>query len=150
MRAAPTTKAGTGRPGLRGIAAVLVLALLGLGQAAGAQPGGAEPIIVNLRLGSTEPLSLRLYEALHARMVMTPALRLSGDGESAPVVLTVPHIDWGELYGRVKVVYDVELTRPGAPRANQRGVRHLRGSCWDDEIDDCAQQIVNQVIAQGR
>lgn len=128
----------------------LVLALLSAGPAAVAQPGGAEPIIVNLRLGSTEPLSLRLYEALQARMRVTAALRLSRDGETAPVVLTVPHIDWGELYGRVKVVYDVELTKPSAPRANQRGVRHLRGSCWDDELDDCAQQIVAQVIAQGR
>lgn len=150
MRGARTTGAGTGRSGLRGIAVALALALISAGPAAEAQPGGAEPIIVNLRLGSTEPLSLRLYEALQARMRITPALRLSGDGESAPVVLTVPHIDWGELYGRVKVVYDVELTKPGAARANQRGVRHLRGSCWDDELDDCAQQIVAQVIAQGR
>ncbi len=62
------------------------------------------------------------------------------------MTLVIPHaVRWEPVGSRTKVSYDVEFTTGGHPFGGTV-LRHSKGSCWDDELDVCAAQVLKDAL----
>src|SRR5579859_303387 len=106
----------------------------------------AKPILVDVRFGGDDGLTLRLRDALENKFRSSRDFSLNVSNSPAMLVITIPtHVSWKQAGKRTRVFYTVEF----ASSENQSlGVR--KGSCWDDSLDQCAAQVVRDAQVMRR
>ena len=71
---------------------------------------------------------------------------LSSGGKAGTLVVTIPtNVDWRQVGKRTQVLYTVEFS---STEGRNLGVR--KGSCWEDELEKCAAQIVQDAKKAAR
>ena len=83
--------------------------------------------------GGDDGLTQRLADAVRSRLEVSPP--------KTPVIILIPtHVGWNDIRGRGRmwVTYRVEYRRGEAVIG--RGT----GSCWEDQLDRCAAEIVRR------
>ena len=106
--------------------------------------GAAKPILVDVRSGGDDGLTLRLRDALENKFRSSRDFSLNVNNSPATLVITIPtHVRWKQAGKRTRVLYTVEFA---SYEKQALGIR--KGSCWDDRLEQCATQVVRdaQVI----
>jgi hypothetical protein len=101
---------------------------------------------VEVWCGGDDGLTLGLRDALEKAFASSPDFYLSRGRTPGSLIVTIPtHVRWMKVEKRTWVDYAVEF--------DLKGNHHLgkdAGSCWDDEIQECAAQIVIEARAVAR
>jgi hypothetical protein len=118
------------------IAAMIAVSLIVPACAMGASDAKQTP--VEVWRGGDDGATLRLTDALEATFRASPAFVLSSGKKPGTLVVTIPtHVGWKQIGGRNQVLYTVEFTS-----ADGRNLGTATGSCWDDALSECADQII--------
>ena len=98
----------------------------------------AKPTPVAVLCNGDDGLTARLCDAV--KQVFNRSPDLTQDIARRPRVLRVvipTNVDWKKVDGRVKVFYRIELSL-----SDKLNLGVSDGSCWDNRLNDCAQQIL--------
>jgi hypothetical protein len=113
------------------------LALLLGGTASSPMTNGRAPVRVSL-VGD-DGLTNKLRDSLELAIEQRRHLRVaSSDENPALAIVSESNVDWEKLAGRVVVIYTVYVSSEEAKHVR------LTGACFDNDIDKCANDIVER------
>jgi len=130
---------------LMGRAATLaVVASITCGCAATIRPGTRRP--VEVWRGGDDGLTLRFTDALEEALIGSVALAAGQGKLPGTLVVTIPtNLRWEAVGRRTRVFYDIVLTDHLDRRVGRTG-----GTCWDDQLGDCAARVRTYVETVSR
>jgi hypothetical protein len=107
---------------------------------------GATVTPVEIWIGGDDGLTLRLADSVEDELRGSARFSYGKTGAvpGALRVIIPTHVDWRKVGEQTRVTYRLELER-GGHRNTASG-----GSCWESELEICAQQVVRTVTAQLR
>jgi len=98
----------------------------------------SEKTLVEVWSGGDDGLTLRLRDALESAFKSSQEFSLSSGKTPGTLVVTIPtHVDWKKMGRRTQVFYTVEFAS-----IDHQNITTSTGSCWDDRLAKCADQIV--------
>jgi len=124
---------------MKAVAAVMMLVACGGCSTVKAPLAAHAAIPVEVWTGGDDGLTQRLADAVRdefsqsARFVLAPASTPNAFRVSIPT-----HAGRSEVSGRTRVTYDI-LFETAEHRLDERS-----GSCWDDDLRECARMVVKQ------
>jgi hypothetical protein len=122
------------------ITVCLVVAACAMGTAS------AEPTLVEVWCGGDDALTIGLRNTLENAFRSSPDFSLSTGKKPGTLVVTIPtHVGWKQVGKRTQVFYSVELAS-----ADSKIISTSTGSCWDDVLSKCADQIVKKAKIAAR
>jgi hypothetical protein len=96
------------------------------------------PTPVELWTVGDDGLSMRLRDAIESALDSSSEFVKSHDNEPGALIVLIPtNVDWKNVGSRTQVLYKVEFRT-----TSDHIVAKSNGSCWDDSLGDCADQIV--------
>jgi hypothetical protein len=123
----------------------VVAAFLGAGTSGFGQ-GATKRTLVEVWRGGDDGLTVRLTNALERALESSPDFTLSSGKKPGSLVITIPtHVGWKQIDGRTQVTYIVEFTSVTSEKVGKTS-----GSCWDDSLAKCADQIVKEAKIAAR
>jgi len=97
----------------------------------------AKPTPVEVWTGGDDGLTQRLREEIENKFKSSSDFVLSSGKKPGSLIVTIPtHIAWTQKGARTYVRYKVEFLSSDDARSGKSS-----GSCWDDNLADCAAQI---------
>lgn len=99
----------------------------------------AKPTPVQIWHVGDDVLSQRLFDHVEKAFKAAQGFALNSDRQVGTLVVTIPtNVDWTQDGKRTRVIYRVEFSTSDGLKLGSR-----RGSCWDDQLEKCAAQIVS-------
>jgi hypothetical protein len=97
----------------------------------------AKPTPVEVWTGGDDGLTQRLRDKIENKFKSSPAFVLSTGKKPGSLIVTIPtHVAWTQKGARIHVRYKVEFSS-----SSDIAIGKGSGSCWDDNLADCAAQI---------
>ena len=97
----------------------------------------AKPMPVEVWTGGDDGLTQRLRFELENKFKSSPEFALSSGKKPGTLIVTIPtHVAWTAKGARAHVQYKVEFSS-----ADGNGIGKSSGSCWEEKLSDCADQI---------
>ncbi len=97
----------------------------------------AKPTPVEVWTGGDDGLTQRLRDEIENKFKSSSDFVLSSGKQRGSLIVTIPtHIAWTQKGTRTYVRYKVEFSS-----SDDVGIGKSSGSCWDDNLADCAAQI---------
>jgi hypothetical protein len=125
-----------------GAAAIVSLGVLAC--ASSAAP--AKPTPVEVWCGGDDGLTSRLRDAVEGAFKSSPDFTLSWGKKSGTLVVTIPtNVAWEQVGKRTRVLYNV-----GCTSAEDQKLGSSTGKCWDDDLSNCATQILKDAKTVAR
>jgi hypothetical protein len=104
----------------------------------GADSASAKPTLVEFWHTGDDGLSQRLAETVETAFKRSPDFVLSSGKKPGTLVVTIPtNVDWKQVSKRTRVLYRVEFAS-----VDNQTTSKATGSCWDDNLQECAAQIL--------
>jgi hypothetical protein len=83
-------------------------------------------------------LSQKLADRVERAFERSPDFILSTGRQSGALIVRIPtNVDWKQVGKRTRVLYQVEFASSDNEIASK-----TKGACWDDNLSDCADQIL--------
>ena len=83
-------------------------------------------------------LSQKLADQVERALARSPDFSVSAGRKSGTLIVTIPtNVEWKQIGKRTQVLYHVEFSSVDSDMQSQ-----TKGSCWEDRLSDCANQIV--------
>jgi hypothetical protein len=97
-----------------------------------------QPTLVEVWKGGDDGLTNRLADALEIAFRASPNFKLSFGKNEGTLVVTIPtNLEWKQIAGRTKALFAIEFSS-----TDGRPLGRSQGSCWDNELQKCASQVV--------
>jgi hypothetical protein len=91
-------------------------------------------------------LSQRLAVGLDGAFTRSPDFTLSSGRKPGTLVVTIPsNVEWKQIGKRTQAIYTVRFSS-----IDGRSLGARKGSCWDDDLSKCADQIVKDAKVAAR
>jgi hypothetical protein len=91
-------------------------------------------------------LTLRFADALQAAFRASPRFSEGQSKEPGTLIVTIAdHLGWKEVGNRTRASYKVTYSD-----FSKRPLGSVGGTCWDDELDQCAAKVVKQAEKAAR
>jgi hypothetical protein len=104
--------------------------------------GDHQPTPVEIWRGGDDGLTVKLLDAIKKKIVASRDFVLSTDSKPGTITIIIPsNVRWTETGARGEVSYTVELKQ----RLDRSRTEKNTGSCWEEEISVCADQIFNYI-----
>ena len=97
------------------------------------------PVSANVYKGGDDGLTNRLHDLVKQKVAQPGALRTRSTLQPDLAIYIVGHVNWEERGDDVEVIYQVRFT---SSRKNNEAIAPTRGSCFESNLEACAQQIV--------
>lgn len=95
---------------------------------------------VDVRCDGDDGLTQRVCAAVQNGFKSSQDFTLTSADEPGMLVVRIPtNVDWKQMGKRTKVLYKIEFTT-----ANDQKIAASKGSCWEDAISKCVDQIVEK------
>ena len=96
--------------------------------------------LVEVWCGGDDGLTTGVCHAVEEAFKSTPDFELSSGNKPGTMVVTIPsNVDWKQIGKRNRVFYTVEFTS-----TDDRKLATRKGTCWEGEFGNCANQIIKQ------
>jgi hypothetical protein len=106
----------------------------------------AKPTVVEFWHVGDDGLSQRLAERVESQFERSPNFAIGSGKRPGTLVVTIPrNVEWKLVGKRTQVLYNIEF----AMAANEI-IGKNSGSCWEDTVEKCAAQIVEDAKAAAR
>lgn len=106
----------------------------------------ADTIPVEVWRSGDDGLTFRLSEKLVEIFKSSSSFSMSLAKKPGTLVVTIPrNVDWKEVGDRTQVLYSVAFST-----AEGRQLGSSTGSCWDDNLTECAEQILKESTAAAK
>ena len=120
----------------------LVLSLLLTMTASAAHAESTKPRLIEVWHLGDDALSQGLFLTVENAFKHSPDFTLSSGRKAGTLLVTIPtHVDWRRDGKRTRVLYTVEFS---SIEGRNLGVR--KGSCWDNELEKCADIVKDATI----
>jgi hypothetical protein len=98
------------------------------------------PLLVEVRRGGDDGLTLRLADAVETAFRCSRKFILSDGRHPGALIVTIPtNVEWRRIDNRTRLTYSVEFTGKVSRRIGAR-----TGACWEDELSECANQVLRE------
>ena len=99
---------------------------------------------VEVWTGGDDGLTQRLAEAVRNEFRQSSRFALVSGPAPESLRVTIPtHVGWEQRGGRLRVSYELRLSRDG------RNLGERSGACWENDLRTCARLIVADAIQAG-
>ena len=114
----------------------ILLALFVVVANSGSYAGPVNPTPVEVWTGGDDGLTQKLRHEIESKFKSSSDFVLSSGKKTGTLIVTIPtHVAW-TMKVRTHLRYNVEFSSSDAV-----GLGKSSGSCWDDNLADCASQI---------
>jgi hypothetical protein len=125
---------------------ILIGVLLLAVTACAANPASSEATPVEVWTGGDDGLTQRLRVALETALDSSPEFARSYGKKPGTLIVLIPtHVGWNDVGDRTQVLYKVEFRT-----ATDHLIAKAKGSCWDNNLAECAAQIVKRAKKAAR
>ena len=125
---------------MRMIVTTMVLAGVLAASCAGTPPHASNPTPVEIWRSGDDGLTVRFEEAVDAAFEASPLFSKSSGKQTGTLIVTIPsNVDWEPIGERVRVSFKVAFTDTAG-----RNLGTNAGSCWEDELSTCANEVVGR------
>lgn len=101
---------------------------------------------VDVWCGGDDAYTQGVCDAVEKAFAAIPDFDFNSETKPGTLVVTIPtNVDWKVSGNRTKIFYTVEFTT-----ADEKKLRTRKGSCWNDNYAECANQIVKQARIAAR
>lgn len=108
--------------------------------------GTANPTPVEVWTGGDDGLTQRLGDEIENRFKSSSDFVLSSGKKAGTLIVTIPtHVAWKTEGARTHLRYSVEFSA-----SNGTVLKKSSGSCWDDNLTECAAQIYREAQKTAR
>lgn len=117
-----------------------------LGAQSAMEAASAKPTLVEVWCGGDDGLTMRLKDTLENAFRSSYNFHLSSGKKPGTLIVTIPtHVVWKQAGKRTQALYTVEFTS-----ADNQPLGTSTGSCWDDALTKCANEIIKDARVAAR